>query len=58
MGYLDSWSAYRSWRAAKVPGTDPMLRFHLDLKEALEFRSHSEEFDIDFPVFLLLARKP
>lgn len=57
MGYLNSWSAYNSWRAAKAPGADPLLRFHADLKEALEFTSHSEEFEIEFPMFLILARK-
>lgn len=57
MGLLNSWSGYQSYRAAKVPGPDPLLRFHADLKEALEFTSHSEEFEIEYPMFLILAQK-
>lgn len=57
MGHLNSWSAYHSWRAAKVPGPDPLLKFHADLKEALEFTSHSETCEIEYPMFRVLARK-
>ena len=57
MGFLSSWSGYNAWRAAKVAGPDPLLQFHAELKEALEFTSHSEKLEIEFPMVLILARK-
>ena len=58
IGLINSWSGYNTWKAAKVPGPDPILQFHADLKGALEFTSHSDECVIEYPTFLILARKP
>ena len=57
MGYLSSWSAYNAWREAKVSEPDPLMVFHGELKDALEFTSHKDKIEVEFPVFLLLARK-
>ena len=57
LGWIRSWSGYAKWRAAKVPGPDPLLQFHGDLKDALEFDSHSDEAEIEYQMYLLLARR-
>jgi len=57
LGWIRSWSGYATWRAAKVPGPDPLLQFHGDLKDALEFDSHSDTVEIAYEFYLMLARR-
>ena len=57
MGYLSSWSAYNSWRAGKASGPDPLNLFYANLQSALNFSSLSTKCEIEFPMFLTLARK-
>jgi len=57
LGWIRSWSGYATWRAAKVPGPDPLLQFHGDLKDALEFDSHSDTVELEYEFYLMLARR-
>jgi hypothetical protein len=55
---LRTWSAYQSYRKQHPDVSDPLMEFHSDLKEALDFRSHDERFRISWSLSLILARDP
>mmetsp|Transcript_2367 Transcript_2367/g.7146 ORF Transcript_2367/g.7146 Transcript_2367/m.7146 type:complete len:185 (+) Transcript_2367:882-1436(+) len=58
MGMIASWSGYNSYREAHPNKPDPLMMFHGELKEELEFPGHDTVVDLEYPVFMLLARKP
>ena len=57
LGWIRSWSGYAKWKASKAPGPDPLMLFHGDLKDAVEFKSHSDEVTVEFMMHLVLARR-
>lgn len=58
LGNISSWSAYQTYISENKTAQDPVMRFHGELKEELEFVNHSTELDLSYPVFMILARKP
>lgn len=62
LGTISSWSSYNTYRKQHPNKPDPLMMFHGQLKEALEFEGtagHAFELDdVVYPVFMILARKP
>jgi hypothetical protein len=62
LGVVSSWSSYNTYRKQNPNKPDPLMVFHGELKDALEWEGsigHTFELeDAVYPVFMILARKP
>ncbi|KAK9801901.1 hypothetical protein WJX73_010888 [Symbiochloris irregularis] len=57
LGYLRSWSSYTSFRRERPEAADPLQLFEQNVLQALGSKDASHELTINFPVFLILAKR-
>eukprot|EP00210_Caulerpa_lentillifera_P007181 g6871.t1 len=56
IGYLSTWSAYNIY--CQKNSDDPLIPFSEETMKALDLKNYDEEFEIDWPVAMILAKQP
>lgn len=56
--YLQTWSAYNTFKQQHPSAADPLDRFEQELLQAYGTADDSTIISVDFPIFLLLAKRP
>lgn len=56
VGYLSSWSPYSTWRHKHPEKEDPLIAVKKELLEACNARDGSFGLDIEFPIFVMMAK--
>lgn len=57
IGYLSSWSAYATYRQKHPDREDPLTSFKKELEAALPQGKEGQEFLVEWPIFMLLAKR-
>jgi len=56
LGYLSTWSAYNEYCLQN--SDDPLIPYYEKTMKALDLKSEDDEFEVDWPIALILAKDP
>lgn len=55
VGYLSTWSAYNSYRQCHPEKPDPLENFRAAFRKAAGLTSDEEQFEVTYPLFVMLC---